>query len=77
MFDYTDGNNRNPLGVYFGFSFFKYPITQFNRNLFILKRLVTFRSWLEIRLETNNKVGKYEKCKDFAKHIDSMLFSPN
>ena len=35
MFDYIDGNIRNPLGVFFGFSFFNYLITQFDRNLFI------------------------------------------
>ena len=40
----------------------------------ILKTHDTFKSWLDIRLETNYKVGKYEKCKDFAKHIDAMLF---
>ena len=38
----------------------------------ISKRQVTCKSWLH--LETIYKAGKYEKCKDFAKHIDAMLF---
>ena len=35
---------------------------------------ITFKSWLHIHLETDYKAGKYKKCKEFAKHVDAMLF---
>jgi hypothetical protein len=44
------------------------------RKYGIYKRHITFKSWLLIHLETYCKVGKNEKCKDFANHIDAMLF---